>query len=256
MWRSHLMTAEANGSGRDVVARVPGAYGGAYWSAEARAYVVRTERRSDGELRGYIVKVTGDGRVINLSRRNGGTTDGMVAWAPDGRTIVFTSVRKGDRFPQLYVMDAHGRGAERLTDYDFEIQYPQWSPDASRIAFTAVQGIQGPNFDLYTVDADGTNLTRLTDTPEAENWPTWAPDGERLAFSRDDEIWSMSADGSEVQLITEAEEVSGGEPNWSPDGAFIAFDCIPEPPTVCAIRPDGSDYTELFERAGFPVWLE
>jgi Tol biopolymer transport system component len=257
-WGSRLMTARADGSERRVVGRVPGAYGGAHWSAAARAYVVRVEKRvGGGNIRGYVFKVSSDGqRITNLSQRNGGQTDGMVAWAPDGRSILFISLRGGDEFPQLYVMRANGRDVRRITDADFEVQYPQSSPDGSRIAFTAVQGSQGNNFDLYTVAPDGSDMQRLTDTPDAENWPTWSPDSTRIAFFRNEEIWSMAANGSDEFLVTHPENASGGEPNWSPDGELIAFDCIPEPPSICAIRPDGSGFTPLFERAGFPFWIE
>jgi Tol biopolymer transport system component len=252
MDRWNVVVARADGSGRRIVARARGAYGGPSWSARADAFVIRTERRKDGEVAGVIVRVGADGSTVNLSRRSGSTSDAMVAWAPNGRRIAFISTRGGDDRPQLYTMDAEGRDVRRVRRTPFEAQYPAWSPDGDRIAFTGVTG--GSNFDLYVVDADGTSLRRLTASPAPENWPTWAPGSDRLAYSIEDEIWVIEDDGSNARRLTPP-DVSAGEPSWSPDGAWVGFDCSTEEPVICAIRPDGTDVVRLFRNASFPTWI-
>jgi dipeptidyl aminopeptidase/acylaminoacyl peptidase len=248
-----LFTARADGSERRSIARVPGAYAAPSWSADADAFVIRTERRGkDGRIEGIVVRVGADGSTVDLSRRTGSIADAMVAWAPGGRRIAFISTREGDTLPQLYSMDVEGREVRRVRRTPFEAQYPAWSPDGERIAFTGVTG--GSDFDLYVVDADGTDLRRLTSSPSPENWPTWAPDSERLAYSIEDEIWLIEDDGSNARRLTPS-EVSAGEPNWSPDGAWIAFDCSTAEPVICAIQPDGTDFVTLFGGAAFPVWI-
>jgi Tol biopolymer transport system component len=249
-----LFTARADGSERRSVARVRGAYAGPSWSANANAFVIRTERRGkDGRIEGIVVRVSADGStLVDLSRRTGSIADAMVAWAPSGRRIAFISTRKGDTLPQLYTMDVEGREVRRVRRTPFEAQYPAWSPDGERIAFTGVIG--GSDFDVFVVDADGTDLRRLTSSPSPENWPTWAPGSDRLAYSIEDEIWVIEDDGSNARRLTPS-DVSAGEPNWSPDGAWIAFDCSTGEAVICAIRPDGTDLVTLFGDAAFPTWI-
>ena len=248
-----IYVANADGSGRRLVAFVPTAYGGQHWSRTARAFVTRVEVPvSEKRSKGYVLRIEMNGQTASLSARNGGDTDAMVGWSPDGKKIVFISTRADDDYPQLYVMNSQGRGVRRLVETQFEVQYPQWSPDGHTIAFT---GVIGGNFDLFLVDADGGNLRRLTESPGSENWPTWSGDSTQIAFSLDEEIWAINATGTNPHLVTTPQQARGGEPNWSPDGDLIAFACGLAKPQVCAIRPDGTGFTKLFGRASFPYWV-
>jgi Tol biopolymer transport system component len=253
--RQGIYTANGDGSNRNLIARVPQAYAGPYWSSEARAFVVRIEKRvGKDRFHGLVYRVDLDGTVTNLSAKTGRTTDGMVGWAPDGEHVVFTSRPPGEDVPQLYVMDADGTNVKRLTDGDMETQYPAWSPDGQRIAFTGVA--DGYNFEIFVMNADGSGVERLTNTAEAENWSTWSPGSDQIAFSLESEVWAMNADGSDRRLVTVPDEAAGGEAHWSPDGEWIAFNCSIDAPVICAIHPDGTGFTRLFGRAGFPFWMD
>jgi Tol biopolymer transport system component len=72
-------------------------------------------------------------------------------------------------------MDADGSGERRLTNDPGEEGSLAWSPDGTRILFSAFR--DGNDYELYVVNDDGTCLTQLTDNRE---WD-WAPDwhGER-----------------------------------------------------------------------------
>ena len=85
------------------------------------------------------------------------------------------------------------------------------------------------------MDADGTNRNNLTNTPaDLEYQPSWAPSDEQLTFAREVEgrviseqpdIFVMDADpattGDAINLTqSDASEI---QPDWSPDGAKIAF---------------------------------
>ena len=67
--------------------------------------------------------------------------------SPDGKRIVFTSMRDGNR--ELYVMDVDGQNQRRLTFHEERDDYASWHPDGQRIIFV---GEREGRFDLYLMD--------------------------------------------------------------------------------------------------------
>src|ERR671913_155659 len=136
----------------------------------------------------------------------------------------------------LWVMDADGTNQTNLTNTPgINEGQPAWSPDGTKIAFT---GPGTPNEDgvrrgdIYVMDADGTNRTNLTNTPDdLEYQPSWAPSSAQLTFVREVEgrvflkqpdIFVIDANGENANNLTQTDE-SESHPDWSPDGAKIAF---------------------------------
>lgn len=95
---------------------------------------------------------------------------------------------------------------------------------------------------LWTVEDDGSGLTRVTPAPHLappgeasfDDEPSWSPDGRRLLYRRDVHarpgvrtLWVHSLDdGSKYQVGPDAPNAtfdSYDEPEWSPDGDWIAF---------------------------------
>jgi TolB protein len=52
------------------------------------------------------------------------------------------------------------------------------------------------------MNADGTGATRFTFDPSADALSAFSPDGLKIVFSRNGEIYSMNADGTEVMRLT------------------------------------------------------
>lgn len=119
----------------------------------------------------------------------GSVSAGTPAWSPDGSTLAFcrglfaTQVVTGN----LWLAGADGSGLRQLTNFgpDCLVIQPCFSPDGQRVAFTVLQGKQGPikpeqfvtlqfTADIYTIGVDGSGLQRLTnDGVSAE--PAWGP---------------------------------------------------------------------------------
>jgi len=152
---------------------------------------------------------------------------GTAAISPDGTRIAFEAL--SSRNSDIYVVGIDGSGLVRLTDDPQTDQYPQWSPDNSTIVYDnggAREQSSDPQFsqtaEIYTVPADGSaSPTRLTHDDVANAAPSFSPDGRRLAFVRDNQIWTMSADGTDPQQLTDG--AMAFTPRWSPDGSTIAF---------------------------------
>lgn len=103
-------------------------------------------------------------------------------WSPDGQRFVHSTVARGQ--PALEIIDHQlGKRLERhrLHELD-EIFSPAWSPDGTRIAFSAMQG--GVS-DLFIFNLEDRRLERLTDDHYSALQPVWSPDGSRLVFVTD-----------------------------------------------------------------------
>jgi Tol biopolymer transport system component len=144
-------------------------------------------------------------------------TDIAAQLSPDGRLIAM------DVVGVLWLLPSSGGQGRRLTSDLFDIAQPEWSPDASQLAF---QSYRAGNFDVWTVGVDGRGLRQLTHGPFDHREPRFSPDGRTLVYSSDAGgsygVYLMDLVSGAVTAVanTSAEEY---EPAWSPDGGKIAF---------------------------------
>lgn len=151
------------------------------------------------------------------------------SWSPAGDRVALDTTRDGNT--EIYVFNADGSNAVRLTTNPAEDWAPAWSPDGTRIAFTSDRTGIGQ---IYVMAADGSNVTQLTDL--ADNiGPCWSPDGSRITFhswrTDEGEIWSMAADGTDLRNLGRSASTSEfvWDGSWGPDGR-IAFARAAYPP--------------------------
>lgn len=103
-------------------------------------------------------------------------------------------------------------------------QEVSWSPDGTKLAFTAMVN-QRPS-EIYTMVLRGKVVNRLTENDAPDAWTSWSKDGAQLYFNskRDgnDEIYVMKSNGGGAKRLTDnpARDVA---PSLSPDGTEIAF---------------------------------
>ncbi len=114
-----------------------------------------------------------------------------------------------DKVGHLWLVDVATGAARRLTDGPTSDDEPAWSPDGTRVAFTASRLRDHDldyQFDVFVVEVASGRTHRVTDGAGcAFGSPTWLSDGSSLAVlghrwpkrggSRND-IWLFPADGS------------------------------------------------------------
>lgn len=147
-----------------------------------------------------------------------------VTWSPDGKRLVYTSDRDGQR--ELYAARPLGREdgsfvraarveEKRLTDTPADESGPAFSPDGTRLAFVRGRG------SLVVARADGSEEKVLFDHFAAPEF-AWSPDGAWLAVARTDqsansEIFIVPAQGGEMVNVSQ-HPGRDTTPVWSPDG--------------------------------------
>ena len=111
-----------------------GALGGASQASSSRLAFTSLEQG----LQLLSMSVAGDD-VRRVSAT--GAADFQGTLSPDRRAFAFISMRDGNA--ELYVANADGSGARRLTNHPAWDGDPDWSPDSQRIAFEERAGRPG-----------------------------------------------------------------------------------------------------------------
>jgi TolB protein len=171
------------------------------------------------------------------------TAEGTVS--PDGRTIVFTSLKDGDL--DIYVMGIDGSDVRRLTTapgYDggaffspdgTRIVYRAWHPTdsadlASYQALLAQRLVRPGRMELWVMNADGSDQRQITRLGGANFAPFFTPDGRRIIFSSNHErprssnfdLYLVDLDGSNLEQVTFSPTFDGF-PQFSPDGRKLVW---------------------------------
>lgn len=164
--------------------------------------------------------------------------------SPDGKKIVFTSLKDGDL--DIYTMNVDGTDVRRLTTTPGYDGGPWWSPDGKQIAYRAwhptdtalvsyrellAQRLVRPNrMELWVMNADGSGQRQITQLGGANFGPSWTPDGKRLIFSSNYtqprsgnfDLYLINLDGTGLERVT-TNETFDGFPMFSPDGRKLVW---------------------------------
>ena len=170
------------------------------------------------------------------------TAEGTLS--PDGKTIVFTSLKDGDL--DIYTMSVDGSNMKRLTfqkGYDGgpffshdgkKIVYRAWHPtDTALVSYETLlkQRLVRPNrMELWVMNADGSDQHQITNLGGANFGPYFTPDDRRIIFSsnykaprsRNFELYLVNVDGTGLEQITDDPEFDGF-PMFSPDGKKLVW---------------------------------
>lgn len=190
----------------------------------------------------YTVNTDGTG-LRRLTNFGVYTAEGVLS--PDGKRIVFTSLKDGDL--DIYTMNVDGSDIRRLTNIAGYDGGPWWSPDGRQIVYRAyhptdptelkdyrdllAQRIVRPSkMELWVMNADGSGQREITHLGGANFGPSWTPDGKQIIFSSNYrnprsgnfDLYLVGLDGSGLTEITN-DEGFDGFPMFSPDGEKIVW---------------------------------
>jgi Tol biopolymer transport system component len=92
------------------------------------------------------------------------------------------------------------------------------SPDGRTIVFELLG-------DIYTIPIEGGKATRLTSGQPFDAQPHYSPDGKSIVFvsdrSQSDNLWIMSADGTNPRALTRENDQKFQSPAYTPDGKYV-----------------------------------
>jgi TolB protein len=165
--------------------------------------------------------------------------------SPDGRKIVFTSLRDGDL--EIHTMNVDGTDVRRLTHEPGYDGGPFFSHDGRRIVYRRdaypdpgglaryrellAENLYRPAvLEIWVMNADGSDKRQVTRLGAASFAPYFHPDDRRIIFAsnhpdphgRNFDLYLVRDDGTGLERVT-SDPSFDGFPMFSPDGTRLVF---------------------------------
>lgn len=198
-----------------------GVFRGVELSPDAKRIAVHRHEPAGGDI--WIVEPSGSETRLTFDATQHNSSP---VWSPDGRDIVFSSLRSGK--PGLYTKRSDGSATEELL---IESNLPKapmsWSPDGKSIVYW----VQDPktNGDLWVLSLADKTATPLINSPFTETHAQISPDGKWLAYTSDSvgkrrevHVQPFPAGAGHWQVS----DAGGDWPRWRHDGKELLYHSI------------------------------
>jgi dipeptidyl aminopeptidase/acylaminoacyl peptidase len=225
-------------------------------SPDAADIAYRIDRpRRDDEPRGGAV-----GELWTMPARGGtpaplegaGFNARQPRWSPDGKRLAWLAQADPDGAAQIFIRERAGGAATIVTQQDGGIGEFAWSPDSTRIGYTAwdaateaqlrdrrqgrdwiLFGAPGPQLRLYVIRLTDRQASLVTRAELTVHHFDWSPDGTRFVIGA---APTASEDDRTLRVQPYVVSATGGEPRllakhfgrltytrWSADGKWVAW---------------------------------
>ena len=231
--------------------------GSPQWSPDSEWLAFTSSRIAD---RNQIFVIRPDGgEAQQLTKAE--TAVGGFSWSADARQIAFSAsepqtqaskdrreafgdfevVRREYTHSHIWTLDvadalkAPVAGTQRTKGTEFSVGGAAWSPDGTRIAFSATKNpdlIHGETADVFLLTLADNSVKKIVAQPGPDSNPRWSPDGRQIVFStymgnRDyfasnSRLAVIPAEGGAPRSITDTFDEQPGFVAWNQDGIYFS----------------------------------
>jgi Tol biopolymer transport system component len=179
------------------------------------------------------------------------------SWTPDGKTLVYSSLKRGDL--GIYRVRPGASDAPEALFSSPALNFTgQWLPDASALVTVAVEMRSGSGQDIAVVRNSGKGpMEPLVASQFGETYPALSRDGTWLAYVSDQsgrvEVYVRRFDGSGE--VTQVSQGGGDEPVWSADGRELFYRSYSEQSVrLMSVKTETGNVFRIADRSPlFPV---
>jgi Tol biopolymer transport system component len=199
-------------------------------------------------------------------------TPRALTWHPDGDEFAYTWARANEAVYKARLDENHevpNNAVEVVTQGLHIYNELQWSPDGTKIAFSANIGdFDNSDYRLFTMDVDGGNVIEVTANIEGlQNMhgpfydPAWSPDSSLLTFTpeilADDgvnidwEIFVVQPDGQGLRRLTNRLHATKRYPSFTADSQHVVYLSHWPNTTLYKVDIHGENDERLFGEQGY-----
>ena len=227
------------------------------WSPDG-SWLAFLSSRVEDKNQIFVINPLG-GESIRLTKSE--TAINNFAWSEDGRSIAYLAaeptppvskerkdfmgdfevIRKEYNFSHIWTLNVDEAvkgplvGKQRTKNKEFSVGSFSWSPDGTKVAFSATINpdlIQGSTSDVYVLNLSDDTVRKIVSQLGPDSGPRWSPDGKQIAFSsamgRDPafavntRLAIVSAEGGAPRSLTDSFDENANLVDWKADGIYFS----------------------------------
>jgi dipeptidyl aminopeptidase/acylaminoacyl peptidase len=222
------------------------------WSPDGTMLAFLSDREKDGERQVWMLRADG-GEARQVTSHKGGISS--YRFSPDGKQLLFTAtdqpakdeeerkkvkddtimIDRDLKMVHLWLWNIEKKEGKRVTEGDFTVSDPQWSPDGTRISYTTrptTKADDGGLSDVWILNVANREKKQLEDTPAPSDTARWSPDGKWIAYTGSPDVnegvsttylYLIPATGGTPKQLSAKFDLNVGSPVWTRDGKTIYF---------------------------------